>query len=110
MHYVSDSIKMKFKNIQDEMVKRILAQEFDFKEIGIFGSYARGDYNALSDVDICIVVKDIPKRCIMGWLRDDAEEIGADICFITEEQFKRSESKFICNIRKDYRRIYDGRK
>ena len=38
--------------LQNEMVSRILKQNFDFVEIGIFGSYARNEYNALSDVDI----------------------------------------------------------
>lgn len=66
------------------MVSRILKQNFDFVEIGIFGSYARNEYNALSDVDICVIVKEMPTRYIIGWLRDDAGELGADICFITE--------------------------
>ena len=38
------------------------------------------------------------------YLRDDAEELGADICFITEEQFESSETTFMNNLRRDYRR------
>lgn len=108
MHYVSEAIKAKFLRIQNEMIERILAQEFDFVEIGVFGSYARGEYTALSDIDICVIVKEMPSRYITGWLRDDAEELGADICFITEEQFENSETVFMSNLRRDYRRIYDG--
>lgn len=108
--YVSDAIKAKFLNIQNEMVSRILKQNFYFVEIGIFGSYARNEYNALSDVDICVIVKEMPTRYITGWLRDDAEELCADICFITEEQFESSETTFMNNLRRDYRRIYYGKK
>lgn len=110
MSYVSEAVKAKFLNIQNEMLSRILNQNFDFVEIGIFGSYARNEYNALSDVDICVIVKEMPTRYITGWLRDDAEELGADICFITEEQFKSSDTTFMNNLRRDYRRIYDGKK
>lgn len=106
MSYVSEAIKVKFLNIQNEMVNRILNQKFDFIEIGVFGSYAREEYNALSDIDICVIVKDMPSRYVKGWLRDDAEELGADICFITEEQFKSSNTVFMNNLRKDYRRVY----
>ncbi len=108
MSYVSEAIKLKFLNIQNEMIKRILEQRFDFIEIGIFGSYAREEYNALSDVDVCVIVKEMPSRYVTGWLRDDAEELGADICFITEEQFENSNTTFMNNLRRDYRRIYDG--
>ena len=108
--YVSGAIKSKFLSIQNEMVSRILKQNFDFVEIGVFGSYARNEYNALSDVDICVIVKEMPTRYITGWLRDDAEELGADICFITEEQFKLSDTVFMNNIRRDYRRVYYGKK
>ena len=110
MSYVSEAIRLKFLNIQNEMVNRILSQKFNFIEIGVFGSYARNEYNALSDVDICVIVKDMPTRYVTGWLRDDAEELGADICFITEEQFELSDTTFMNNLRKDYRMIYDGRK
>ena len=106
MSYVSEAIKVKFLNIQNEMVNRILNQKFDFIEIGIFGSYAREEYNALSDVDICVIVNEMPSRYVKGWLRDDAEELGADIYFITEEQFESSNTVFMNNLRKDYRRVY----
>lgn len=108
--YVSDAIKAKFLNIQNEMVSRILKQNFDFVEIGIFGSYARNEYNALSDADICVIVKEMPTRYITGWLRDDEEELGADICFIIEEQFESSDTQFMNNLRIDYRRVYYGKK
>ena len=48
----------------------------------------------------------MPSRYVKGWLRDDAEELGADIYFITEEQFESSNTVFMNNLRKDYRRIY----
>lgn len=34
------------------------------KKIGIFGSYARGDYKSTSDIDFCIIVKERPSHYI----------------------------------------------
>ncbi|MBP0063052.1 nucleotidyltransferase domain-containing protein [Anaerobutyricum hallii] len=36
----------------------------DYEEIGIFGSYARGDYKSTSDIDFCIIVKERPSHYI----------------------------------------------
>ena len=40
--------------------KRDLQQEFNVKELGIFGSYVRGEQNKNSDVDILVVFSKMP--------------------------------------------------
>lgn len=40
--------------------KRALQQEFKVKELGIFGSYARGEQKKSSDVDILVAFSETP--------------------------------------------------
>lgn len=77
----------------------------EFQEIGIFGSYARNDYKATSDIDICIITSNRPERHISGSMRDEAEELGVDIVFVSPQYFQYSDTLFAKNLRKDYRRI-----
>ena len=42
----------------------IQSYNLDYEEIGIFGSYARGDYKSTSDIDFCIIVKERPSHYI----------------------------------------------
>lgn len=53
-----------------------------FTELGIFGSYARGDYKATSDIDFYTVVEERPDRVLSGNLRQDIEDTGTDLVYI----------------------------
>ena len=48
---------MKLEEIQKILAKhkRELYEKYKIKEIGIFGSFARGDYHATSDLDLLII-------------------------------------------------------
>lgn len=97
------------RSIFEERLKSVLhlfdLYKFNYAEVGIFGSYARGDYNSLSDLDICFIAENRPDRYLTGQLRCDAEELGADIIFVSPDYFKKDDSLFACNLRKDYRRL-----
>lgn len=100
------------QNVAEEMAERLkncLARiqkyNLDYDEIGIFGSYARGEYKSTSDIDICIIIKNRPSHRISGNLRDDLEELRADLVWVTPESFKNSDTVFMSNLRRDYRRI-----
>ena len=98
------------QNVAEEMTERLkncLAriQKYNLDEIGIFGSYARGEYKSTSDIDICIIIKNRPSHRISGNLRDDLEELRADLVWVTPESFKNSDTVFMSNLRRDYRRI-----
>lgn len=54
-------------------------------ELGIFGSYARGDYKATSDIDFYAVVTEHPDRVLSGNLRQDLEDMGADLVHIRKD-------------------------
>lgn len=46
----------KLKEIQDLLIehKKALLKKYFLKEIGIFGSYVRGEQNEMSDIDILV--------------------------------------------------------
>lgn len=78
-------------------IECILNSGLKFTELGIFGSYARGDYKATSDIDFYAVVDEHPDRVLSGNLRQDLEDMGADLVYIRED----SDSLLCRNIRKD---------
>lgn len=80
-----------------QCVECILNSGLKFTELGIFGSYARGDYKATSDIDFYAVVDEHPDRVLSGNLRQDLEDMGADLVYIRED----SDSLLCRNIRKE---------
>lgn len=83
----------------------IEAFNFEFEEVGVFGSYARGDFTALSDIDICIICKERPDRYTTGAIRDAAEQLKADVVFVTRDYLMSGRDLLSTNIKRDYRRI-----
>lgn len=75
-----------------------------YEEIGVFGSYARGEYKANSDIDICIVGAQ-PDRGVLADIRCGAEERKADVVFVSREYIENSDALMAKNIRRDFRRV-----
>ncbi len=57
-----------------KQLKPSLAEKFKVKEIGIFGSYARGEYMEVSDVDILVEFSEP-----VGWEFFDLKELLAEV-------------------------------
>ena len=106
--WVSESLKQLFKRREEELLNKILELNFPFVSIGIFGSYARNEYKLTSDLDMCIIVRDLPSRVIKGWLYEEADILNADLIFVTEDYFHNDSSKFAINLRRDYKEVYKG--
>lgn len=102
---VSKEVNEYFTERLAKVLKLIQQYEIDFVQVGIFGSFARGDFKASSDLDICIVTNSRPTRRISGSLREEAEELGVDIIYVTEEFLLGSQTPFGKNLRRDYRRL-----
>jgi len=49
--------------------KPYLAQEYGVTEIGVFGSYVRGEQQADSDLDLLISLSDPPRISLLGLVR-----------------------------------------
>ena len=103
--HVSQSVADAFADRLNRVLDLIQNYHIDYEEIGISGSYARGDYKAASDIDVCIVAEGRPDRKTSGSMREDAELLGADIVYVTRSYLKEDPSIFAKNLRKDYRRV-----
>lgn len=98
-------IEQHFKEREAKVLELLRTSGISYLEIGVYGSYARGDYKGTSDIDVCVIVEEHPDRHISGEIRSDAEELGADIIYVTSKYFQTDTSLFAANLRRDYRRI-----
>lgn len=97
-------VKEKFDSRCKEGLEVIKSSLLPFDEVGIFGSYARGEYTPSSDIDFCIV-SDISRQDMRFLImRDKLESLGCDCILVTPDMFKTSCTKFYINLRRDYRR------
>ena len=99
----------KVKRILTE-IKKYLIESFEdkVKKVILYGSYARGDYNKDSDIDILIVVSDhINPIEIEESLSDLLFEIllnENELCSvraIPEKLFKKYNSPFLLNVKEE---------
>lgn len=70
-------------------------------KIVLFGSYARAEYTACSDLDILVLTKNEVPRIIRSELCSVFDENGADLVFYTEEVFNSSDCLLVQNVRRD---------
>ena len=54
---LSENAKALFAERQDKILHLIETSGIEYAEIGIFGSYARGDCKTKSDIDFIVIVK-----------------------------------------------------
>lgn len=75
--------------------KQILKETYNVEEIGIFGSYARGEETEESDIDILVKF-----NSSIGWKFIDLKEyleqvLGKDVDLVTKEALKPQIKDFI---------------
>lgn len=102
---VNSLVLADFKQREQAVLQLIKEADFSFEEVGLFGSYARNEYKAGSDIDFCVITDNRPNRRITGSLREEAELLRADIIFVSPDYFKNSDTEFAKQLRRDYRRI-----
>ena len=107
------------KNIKNEEaiteIKKLtepIFKEYGVEKAYIFGSYARGDYNENSDIDIIISSKNIRSLLIIGALLEDLKQVlEKRVSLIEEEYFKENEideldQEFYDNLKRERVIIY----
>ena len=102
---VSPNVECAFKKRLDLVVQLIQKSTIEYHDIGVFGSYARGEYKATSDIDICVIADKKPDRYTSGELREEAELHNVDVVYVTQEYFQYSMEPFAIQIRKDYKSV-----
>jgi uncharacterized protein len=69
-------------------------KKFNPQRVGIFGSYARGDYKKGSDLDILVEFKETPSLLALIKLENDLSEIlGTKVDLVTEGSLKNKRIK-----------------
>ncbi len=69
--------------------KQSLCEIYQITEIGIFGSYARGEQTELSDVDILVDYKTAPTFIMLVELRDYLSQLfGLKVDIVTKNGLK----------------------
>lgn len=94
-----------------ELVEPIF-KKYGVEKAYIFGSYARGDYNEDSDIDIIIVAKNIKSLFIIGMILESLKQaLNKEVDLIEEECFEDEQledydQEFYDNIKKERVMIY----
>ncbi len=94
-----------------ELTKPIF-EKYGVEKAYVFGSYARGDYNENSDIDIIIVAKNIRSLLIIGAILEALKQVlKKEVDLIEEECFEEDEmdeleQQFFDTIKKERVMIY----
>lgn len=102
---VAKYLKPYFDKRCEKCLEIIKSYGFKYEEVGVFGSYARGDYKGQSDIDFCMIISEHPDREMSGNMRQDLEDMGAELIYVTRETLETSKRPIYKNIRRDYRRL-----
>lgn len=108
---MEDSKKQKAITQIKELTKPIF-EEYGVDKAYVFGSYARGDYDETSDIDIIIVAENIKSLLIIGAILEALKKVlKKEVDLIEEECFKEEnmedfEKEFYNNIKKERVMIY----
>lgn len=106
--WVSESVEKAFLTKEQKVLEflgwyaRKCNPELLYCRIGIFGSYARKEYKATSDIDFCVIMKRPLSRVVRCELKDQVEEFGADLIFVTEDYYLLDNSVFAKSLRRDF--------
>jgi predicted nucleotidyltransferase len=84
-----------------------VAHEYGIRKLSIFGSYARGDANAKSDIDILINDKGALRGLfqLAGFHADLEASLGMSVDVLTEGGL---DNEFLANVRTEEVVIYDS--
>ena len=104
---------MEEKTYSIEEIKKIIspiAKLHGVDRVYLFGSYARGEATAQSDIDLCIDAQAIRGMFAMGGLYADLKEaLNKRLDIVTFRSLKyNTDTRFLENMRKDGVLIYEA--
>ncbi|MBQ2156435.1 MAG: nucleotidyltransferase domain-containing protein, partial [Clostridiales bacterium] len=90
-----------------------VARKYNIPKVYIFGSYARGEADADSDVDLMIEGGDFGALDVVGIMNDFQETLNKSVDLVTSETLlqkstKERSKKFISNVNKEKIILYES--
>ena len=90
-----------------------VAKKYNIPKVYIFGSYARGEATANSDVDLMIEGGDFGALDVVGIMNDFQETLNKSVDLVTSETLlqkstKKRSKKFISNVNKEKIILYES--
>ncbi len=103
-------IKELLRKRQEEKLQKFLPRliETNPTEIGVYGSYARSQSKATSDIDVYALYTSMPHSVQKGELYEEAEEMGIDLLLCEYEALYNTRSIFCENVLRDRIIIWKG--
>lgn len=101
---IDENISFLDKNKKEFLQKKIknLTENIPLLEyIILFGSYARADEKATSDIDLLVITGGETERLLRGELCSKFEEENVDLVFYTAEQFTESQCLFVKRVKEE---------
>jgi len=87
-----------------------IAKKYNLKKIWLFGSYARDEANASSDIDLVVEDEDVKDMGLefVGMMQDFQEVLGKEVDVLTKKQILKKGRRITIDdsFRKDGRLIY----
>lgn len=99
---VSGDLKIMLSNKQQEIIKSI-AGKYNPSLLGVFGSYARNEQTASSDLDLLIEFDDVVNLLeLIGLEQELSEKLGVKVDLVTKKSLSKHLKPYI---EKDFMRI-----
>ncbi|MSS64518.1 nucleotidyltransferase family protein [Velocimicrobium porci] len=101
---IDETIGFLSRNKRDFLLEKIelLTKKIEtLQYIILFGSYARGEETATSDIDILVITEKPTERFLRGELCSELEEEQVDLIFYTLNQFRSSDCLFVRQVKKE---------
>lgn len=77
----------------------------NFIEFGLFGSAANGSYKCGSDIDIVLIVSELPNKRDIADLRCKLDYVDCDLAVMLKSSFDNPTTPFHKNVIQSYRRL-----
>ncbi len=101
-------IKKNIYNIKWQQIEAFLPLLLQSEplEVGLYGSLARGDFKASSDIDLYALYDRVPQGSEKGELYEEAYDRGIDLLISSYKAFYEAESVFCNNVIKERKIIW----
>lgn len=94
----------KVKNIVRQFAKKLKENNYFFSEIYLFGSYAKGNYNKDSDIDVAVISdklkRNYDKNRFLLWKIRMGVDVKIEPHGFTKAEFKNNCSPIVYEIKK----------